>query len=75
MTYQEFERICKQDIRIGVTPIGTLSEVKDDTCVLQVEDRRTLLLISDVVDDVCLNGMGTVANPEALQGWSGFIKE
>ena len=75
MTYQEFKRICEQDIRMGVTPIGTLSEVKDDRCILQVEDRKTLLLIRDVVDDVCLNGMGTVANPEALQGWSGFIKE
>ena len=75
MTYQEFKRTCERDIRMGVTPIGTLSEVKDDMCVLQVEDRKTLLLIRDVVDDVCFNGMGTVANPEALQGWSGFIKE
>ena len=75
MTYREFKRVCDLDKLMGVTPIGTISAVKDDMCVLQVEDRESLLLIKDVINDVCFNGMGTVANPEALQGWQGFIKE
>lgn len=47
-----------------------------DTCKIKCEDNIIDgVRISDLVDDVYLNGMGVLENPEILDGWNGFLSE
>ena len=71
--YDTFVQVCKRSMGYNETR-GTIEEVnlKQNTCVLRVEDNKTLVPIETVVRDVLYNGMGIVTNPSVLRKWKGW---
>lgn len=60
-----------------ITSVKVLNvDFAEGTCKVKCEDNITNgIRISDLVEEVYLDGMGILENPEILDGWNGFLPE
>lgn len=73
MTYEYFKK--NNDISKRTNPaVGRVSHVnfKRNTCTLVYEDNISEVPIKELVDEIVLDGMGSISNPSILKNWKGW---
>lgn len=76
MTYEYFKNQNNMSKNIGVQPIGKIESVDniENTCVLLVEDNRSIVPIQHIINDIVRDGIGCLSNPSKLKRWKGWEK-